>query len=139
VRWHRREHTAPDGPVAVITEGSTLVGTCSFNGSVVIAGHVKGEIRATAAVTVAQTGRVEARLHAPIVIVEGEVVGSITAGERIELRQHARVQGDLETPALVIEEQAVFEGKTKPVRGQGASVRRDGVVDMTSRVSEATT
>jgi cytoskeletal protein CcmA (bactofilin family) len=139
VRWHRRDQTGPEGPVAFITEGSTLVGTCSFSGSVVIAGHVKGEIRATVALTVARAGRVEARLHAPIVIIEGQVVGSITASERIELRQHARVQGDLETPALVIEEQAVFEGKTKPVRGQAASGRGDGVIDMTNRVSEATT
>lgn len=139
MRWHRRDQTGPEGPVAFITEGSTLVGTCSFSGSVVIAGHVKGEIRATVALTVARVGRVEARLHAPIVIIEGQVVGSITASERIELRQHARVQGDLETPALVIEEQAVFEGKTKSVRGQAASGRGDGVIDMTNRVSEATT
>ena len=95
MRWHRRNQTESETSAAFITEGSELVGTCSFNGSVVLSGHVKGEIHATGTLSVGRAGRVEARLHAPIVIIEGEVVGSIMATERIELREHARVHGDL--------------------------------------------
>ena len=117
MRWKRRTQPASSTAAAVITEGSDLDGTCSFNGSVIIAGQVKGEVSASGTLTVARAGRVEARLRAPVVIVEGAVVGSIVATERIELREHARVRGDLETPALVIEESAVFEGHTRRVRG----------------------
>jgi cytoskeletal protein CcmA (bactofilin family) len=123
--WNRRNQTVSEeeASTALISEGSRLEGTCSFNGGVVINGHVKGEIHATGTLSIGRAGRVEARLRAPIVIVEGEVVGSIVATERIELREQARVRGDLETPALIIEESAVFEGQTKPVRGES---RRNG-------------
>jgi cytoskeletal protein CcmA (bactofilin family) len=124
MRWNRATRSASEAPPAFITEGSELDGTCAFTGSVIIAGRVKGEVQATGTLSVARSGRVEARLRAPIVIVEGEVLGSIAATERIELREHARVRGDLETPALVIEESAVFEGHTKRVRG-GREVVRD--------------
>ena len=117
MRWNRATRSASQTPSAFITEGSELDGTCVFSGNVVVAGHVKGEIQATGTLSIARSGRVEARLRAPIVVVEGEVLGSIVATERIELREQARVRGDLETPALVIEENAVFEGHTKRVRG----------------------
>ena len=131
MRWNRRNRSASsDASAAFITEGSEVVGTCSFNGSVVLSGRVKGDIRATGSLSVARAGRIEARLHAPVVIIEGEVVGSIVAAERIELRAEARVYGDLETAVLVIEEGAVFEGQTKPPLGRGAAeARRDGVGD----------
>ena len=116
MRFHRRHQPASEPSTAFLSEGSEVVGTCTFNGSVLVGGRVKGEVHATATLTVGRTGRVEARLHAPVVIVEGEVVGSIVATERIELREQARVSGDLETPALIIEENAVFEGQTKRVR-----------------------
>ena len=129
VRWNRNHRSAQDVSAAFITEGSEVVGTCSFSGSVILNGRVKGDIRATGTLSIAQAGRIEARLHAPIVIVEGEVVGSIVAAERIELRAEARVYGDLETAVLVIEEGAVFEGQTRPPVGQGAEARRNGAGD----------
>jgi len=129
VRWNRHHRSAPDASAAFITEGSEVVGTCSFSGSVILNGRVKGDIRATGTLSIARAGRIEARLHAPIVIVEGEVVGSIVAAERIELRADARVYGDLETAVLVIEEGAVFEGQTRPPIGQAADARRDGAGD----------
>jgi cytoskeletal protein CcmA (bactofilin family) len=137
MRWHFRNQTAVEASTAFISEGSELVGTCSFEGNVVINGRIKGEIQATGKLTIGRAGRVEARLHASIVIIEGEVVGSVVAAERIELREHARVHGDLETPALVIEESAVFEGQTKSVGGHGGAARRDGVAD--ARLSATTT
>jgi len=129
MRFQRRNQTASQPSIAFITEGSEVVGTCSFNGSVVIGGRVKGEIHASGTLTVGRGGHVEARLQAPVVIVEGEVVGSIVATERIELREKAHVSGDLETPALIIEESAVFEGQTKRVRAS-----RDGVAGDTRPV-----
>jgi cytoskeletal protein CcmA (bactofilin family) len=137
MRWNRRTQTASEVSIAFISEGSELTGTCSFNGSVVINGRVEGEIQATGTLTVGRAGRVEARLHAPVVIIEGEVVGSIVATERIELREQARVRGDLETPALIIEESALFEGQTKPVRARGGEDRGDGVGDTRVRVTTA--
>jgi cytoskeletal protein CcmA (bactofilin family) len=128
MHWNRRNNrTASKVSTAFISEGSELVGTSSFNGDVVISGRVKGEIHATGTLSVGRSGRVEARLHAPMVIIEGEVVGSIVASERIELREHAHVYGDLETAALIIEETAVFEGQTRPVRGHGGEERGDAV------------
>jgi cytoskeletal protein CcmA (bactofilin family) len=128
MRWQFRNRTV-ETSTALISEGSELVGTCSFDGNVMINGRIKGEIQATGTLTIGRTGRVEARLHAAIVIIEGEVIGSVVAAERIELRERARVHGDLETPALVIEESAVFEGQTKSAGGHGGAVGGDGVAD----------
>src|SRR5437016_12308476 len=93
MRWHRRNQTESETSAAFITEGSELVGTCSFNGSVVLSGHVKGEVHATGTLSVGRAGRAEARLHAPNVSIEGAAVASLTATERTELPEHARVRG----------------------------------------------
>jgi cytoskeletal protein CcmA (bactofilin family) len=114
MRWNRRNPIVSDSSMAFINEGSELTGTCSFKGSVVFSGRAKGDIEATATLTVGRPGRLEARLRAPIVIIEGEVVGSVIASERIEIREHARVYGDLQTAVLVIAEGAIFEGQTHP-------------------------
>ena len=138
MRFQRRPQTASEPSTAFISEGSEVVGTCNFNGSVVVSGRVKGEIHATGTLTVGRPGHVEARLHAPVVIVEGEVVGSIVATERIELREKARVSGDLETPALIIEESAVFEGQTKRVRaGRDGGVAGDAEPVITTAFAAA--
>ncbi len=113
MRWNRRATIALDASTAFINEGSEFSGTCSFNGTAVLRGIVKGDIRATATLIVERASRLEARLYAPIVIIEGEVVGRVIATERIELREHARVFGDLETAVLIIEEGAIFEGQTR--------------------------
>jgi cytoskeletal protein CcmA (bactofilin family) len=127
MRWRRRKPIASDAAPAFISEGSEITGNCSFSGAVVLSGTAKGEIQATATLTVGRPGRLEARLRAPVVIVEGEVIGSIVASERIEIREHARVFGDLETAVLVIEEGAIVEGQTK------SSQKHDGVVGKTRR------
>jgi cytoskeletal protein CcmA (bactofilin family) len=120
MRWKRQATIAVDASTAFISEGSEVSGTCSFNGTGVLRGTAKGDIRATAKLIVERASHVEARLYAPIVIIDGEVFGRIVATERIELREHARVFGDLETTVLIIEEGAIFEGQTKPAGGRRA-------------------
>ena len=136
MRWKRRKPIAPDTSAAFISEGSEITGTCSFSGAVVLSGTAKGDIQATATLTVGRPGRLEATLRAPIVIIEGEVIGSVIATERIEIREHARVFGDLETAVLVIEEGAVVEGQTKSSSGHPAVTTRSrrAAADGTSEV-----
>lgn len=102
-----------DPSTAFLNEGTQFSGTCTFNGTAVVSGAMKGDVRATAKLVVERTGRLEARVDAPTVVIDGEVVGEVTA-ERIELRRNARVYGNLETAVLIIEEGALFDGKTQP-------------------------
>jgi cytoskeletal protein CcmA (bactofilin family) len=122
MRWKRREAVEP--PTAIITEGSELEGTSSFNGTVVLNGRAKGDLFATVALIVGETASIEAQLRAPLVVIDGQVVGKVAATERVELRSNAHVVGDVETPVLVINEGAVLDGRTKrPVReGEDAAV-----------------
>lgn len=115
MRWKRRKSRLQKAPTAFISEGSALEGKCSFKGTVMLNGQVKGDIHATAALIVGGAALIQAQILAPVVVVYGEVVGAVAATERIELRGRARVVGDLETPLLVIEEGAAFEGRTKPL------------------------
>src|SRR6267142_1200350 len=48
VRWNRHHRSAPDASAAFITEGSEVVGTCSFSGSIIPAERI--ELRAEARV-----------------------------------------------------------------------------------------
>src|SRR5262249_14911257 len=60
MRFQRRStQTVSEASTAFISEGSEVVGTCNFNGSVVVSGRVKGEINATGTLTIGRPGHVE--------------------------------------------------------------------------------
>ena len=105
-----------------------MEGKCSFTGTVMFNGRLKGALEAGGAVIVGSTAVVHAEVRAPVVIIDGTVVGDVAATERIELRARARLVGDLKTPILVIEEGAVFEGRT---------AKPGGPVNPTSRTPAA--
>jgi cytoskeletal protein CcmA (bactofilin family) len=102
------------GPVtSFIDEGAELDGKCSFAGTLILNGKLKGEIESRGTLIVGGNAVVQAGIHASVVTVRGEVIGNIVASERIELAAGARVFGDLETPVLVVEEGALLEGRTR--------------------------
>ena len=60
---------------------------------------------------VAESGKVEAKLHARSVVVAGSVKGNITADDKIELRPSAHLNGNITAPRILIQEGASFEGQ----------------------------
>ena len=112
-RYQRAELTA------YLDERSDVEGTCTFSGTAMLNGKLKGLVQSSDTVIVGEKGVVTANIHGGCVLIRGEVVGNVVATERLELRGNARVFGDVETPVVVIDEGVVFEGhcrmtKTRP-------------------------
>jgi cytoskeletal protein CcmA (bactofilin family) len=123
--------TVRSDDLTVISEKIFIDGSLSGTGKVLVDGRVKGKIESRGTVTVAARGRIEASLHAKVVVVSGKVSGNITADDRIELEATANVQGDLTAPRILIKDGAKFMGqvnmRSPETRGEvsGSSARKD--------------
>jgi len=99
-----------------IEPGCEVDGVLSLEGPLLIEGEFRGEIRCQDAVTVLQSGTVEASIEARTVTIEGAVVGNVTATREIVIARWGKLHGDVVTPSLVIERGAFFQGATRMYR-----------------------
>jgi cytoskeletal protein CcmA (bactofilin family) len=95
---------------AVIGKKIVVDGKVGGGDDLVIEGQVKGEIRLDANLTIGQSARIEARVHAKSVTVDGTIVGDVSADVRVELRPSANVEGNIKAPKIVVAEGAVLKG-----------------------------
>jgi len=107
-----------------IGEGSIFEGRFFVNGSILIEGKFKGEIKTNEELIVGPTGRVRTDITARRVTVAGTVIGNITASEEVNLVQTGRVLGDIMTPRLNVEQGVITEGQVTITSGKGESVRK---------------
>lgn len=107
VQAHRTQH----GGGTVISETILVDGALSGSGQILVDGRVQGSIDGKDTVEVAARGRVDATIHARVVVVAGRVKGNITADEKIELEPTARVDGDITGPRILIKDGATFKGQ----------------------------
>ena len=101
---------APTQPEATscISCSMTVVGKLVGDGSVMVYGHVDGELQASN-VVVCEGAQVEGNIVAKELAVGGRVKGTIHA-IRVKLHDTAVVEGDIFHRLLTIEEDARFEG-----------------------------
>ncbi|MDY6880283.1 MAG: polymer-forming cytoskeletal protein [Desulfatiglans sp.] len=95
---------------AFLGEGAQFEGKLTYDGSVRIDGHFKGEIITEGSLIVGETALVESDISASHVIVSGEVRGNINAEDKIEIYSPARVSGNIQGRSILIEQGAFFEG-----------------------------
>lgn len=113
---HEQQHTPTTSTVepGTSTIGAFLriTGELSGDENVVVHGQVDGTISLVGTdLTVGQSGRVNAEVHANSVVVEGEVVGDITAEGRVEVAATGSIQGDIRAGRVVLAEGARFRGR----------------------------
>lgn len=99
-----------------IEPGCEVDGVLSLEGPLLIEGEFRGQIRCQDAVTVLQSGTVEASIEARTVTIEGAVVGNVTATREIVIARWGKLHGDVVTPSLAIERGAFFQGATRMYR-----------------------
>ena len=115
----------------LISDTILVEGTLSGSGHILVNGRVRGSIDGKDVVVVAARGRIEATVHARVVMVAGRVVGNITADEKIELDTTAQVDGDITAPRILMKDGATLRGKvnmrTSEPRGEitTSSARKD--------------
>lgn len=89
--------------------GTVVQGKLSFDTSVRIDGHLKGELISSKTVIVGSEGVVDAKMDVDVLIVLGRVKGEVKAS-RVEIIAGGQVEGDVTTPVLVVEPNCVLNG-----------------------------
>lgn len=83
----------------LVARDTTIVGDVHFSGCLEIEGIVQGNLVAdegsTGDVSVAENGRVEGEIRAPVVVIDGTVEGDVFSTERLELAPRGRVLGNV--------------------------------------------
>lgn len=92
---------------------SKFQGNLSFEGTVRIDGHFKGDVNTNDVLVVGPGAKVEAEIHVGSIVINGEVNGNIFAKNAVEIHAPAKVRGNISTPVLVIDRGVIFEGSCK--------------------------
>jgi cytoskeletal protein CcmA (bactofilin family) len=92
---------------------SKFQGNLSFEGTVRIDGHFKGDVNTADVLVVGPGAKVEAEIHVGSIVINGEVSGNIFAKNAVEIHAPGKVRGNISTPTLVIDRGVIFEGSCK--------------------------
>jgi len=102
---------ASRGRAANIGGSLFIKGEVSGSEDLTVEGHVEGKIDLKEHhLAIAQTGRVNAEIHAKTVTILGEVTGNVHADEKVEIAESGRLMGDLYAPRVAISDGAQFRG-----------------------------
>ena len=103
----------------------TLHGDLVFSGGLYVEGRIHGRIvaeeGAKAVLILAEQGRIEGEVQAPIVVINGELHGDVHAGERVELAARARVLGNVHYKVVEMRAGATLTGRLIHVDAEAAS------------------
>ena len=110
--------TKKEDALAFLGPGTEAEGKLTFEGTLRIDGHYKGEIASSGNLIVGEEGFIEADIQISYIVIQGEIHGNILADERVDIQSPAKVFGNIEAPAVVIDEGAIFEGQTRMYRAK---------------------
>ena len=103
----------------------TIHGDLVFSGGLYVEGRIHGKIiaeeGAKAILTLAEQGRIEGEVQAPIVVINGELHGDVHASERVELAARARVLGNVHYKVVEMRAGATLTGRLIHVDAEAAS------------------
>ncbi len=99
-----------DHITALLDHGAFFEGKLTFEGTVRIGGHFKGEIFTQDTLVINPGAKVEAQIEADVLILSGELTGNIFARKRVIMHPPAVFRGTVTSPSLRIDEGVVFEG-----------------------------
>ncbi len=97
-------------PVTAIAAHTSIKGELRLDGPGAIAGQVRGNVKAGAALEIAAEGIVDGDIQGTAVIVHGTVKGDIVAAQACRVGAKARVAGNICTAELVFDKGARFIG-----------------------------
>ena len=100
----------------LLDAGVFFDGCLTFEGTVRVGGHIKGEIITRGTLVVEPGAKIEANVEAKTVVVSGHVEGNIVATESVSMYPPATFKGQVTTPSLSIAEGVVFEGASSMLK-----------------------
>jgi len=88
-----------------------IKGTVTGDEDLLIQGRIEGTVDLDAhVVSVGQSGKVLADIHAKTVNIDGEVSGDITGNEKVVISKSGNVRGNIVAPRVTLEDGAIFKG-----------------------------
>lgn len=113
---------APSRGRAANIGGSLFIkGEVTGSEDLTVEGRVEGKIDLKDHnISIAQSGRVTAEIHAKSVTILGEVNGNVHADEKIEIAETGKLTGDLYAPRVAISDGAQFKGSVEMGKTQSA-------------------
>ncbi len=99
-----------DAIMNVFHKGSTVDGKIRINGSIRIDGKLKGEVEATDAVIIGETGIIEGDIKAKEANISGKCTGRIVIENCVLLHASAEINGDIKCKKLVVDEGVTIDG-----------------------------
>ena len=95
---------------ALLDKGASFEGRLTFEGTVRIGGHFKGEVFTNDTLVIDPGAKIDAQVEADTVIICGYVKGNIFARRKVIMHPPAHFVGTVTSPSLRIDEGVVFEG-----------------------------
>lgn len=118
------QETTASEPFTYIHRGTTLVGDLEASGRVRVHGTVRGNVKVSGVLEVAEAGVIEGeRVEADEVKILGKVRANVDAKGKIEIWKDGLLEGDVRAAALDIEEGASFTGRSEMTAGQRSAPR----------------
>lgn len=112
---HKPTHLDGQAIDTLIGPQVTIHGDLVFSGGLYVEGRIHGKIiaedGAKAVLTLAEQGRIEGEVQAPIVVINGELHGDVHASERVELAARARVLGNVHYKVVEMRAGATLTGR----------------------------
>ena len=107
------------GPASVVAAGTLFEGILDTTGDLLIMGRVKGTIRASGRVEVADSGQVAATVEAGELAVHGTVLGPVRVAGAITVGPTGRIKGDVAAASARVMPGGLLEGVYTALEARG--------------------
>ncbi len=103
------------GGTTLISKNTEIVGDIHFSGTLMIEGHVKGNVYAVeggdAQARVLESGKIEGEIRVPSLVINGSVTGDVHSSKHIELASKTVINGNVHYVLIEIVKGAQVNGK----------------------------
>ncbi|ODS24673.1 cell shape-determining protein CcmA [Candidatus Endobugula sertula] len=103
------------GGTTLISKNTEIIGDVHFSGTLMIEGHVKGNVYAVdsegAQARVLESGCVEGEIRVPTLVINGKVTGDVFSSKHVELASKTSISGNVHYVLIEMVKGAQVNGK----------------------------
>ena len=111
MRDDREKNSTISQAVSVIGPSCQVKGNVTGTENLIIAGTIQGNIEiGENDLTIGETAKVRADIHAKNITIQGRVTGNIFASGKVLIEEKGKMTGDITTPRISIMDGAKFKG-----------------------------
>ena len=128
--------TPTEAEISIVGTGMTVEGDCETDGSLLIEGTIRGDVRAGKSVVIGKDGLLEGSIHTQDALIAGRVVGAVYAESHLELQATSQISGEIQARRMHVEDGAALKGQVAVGEGSVKSAPKPGPAP-SSEVGEA--